>query len=479
MTYPISLQLAGRKVLVAGAGPVAARRIPALLDDGADVTVVAPFACEDITEWADAGALRWERRDYQPADLAGAWLVFSYTGSDLVDEHIVAEAEAAYIWASRGGSAATSRMWVPAVAERDGVKVAVNAGGDPKRAAAVRDGVTAALDSGQLPLRRHRTTSGNGRDVGNWPGAATGSDGGHASSGDLEPGNLEPGGPEPDVAVGRVALVGGGPADEGLITATGHRLLSQADVVVADRLGPRSILDRLGDSVKIIDVGKSPGHHPVPQESINRILVEEALMGRNVVRLKGGDPYVLGRGGEEVQYCRRHGIDVEVVPGVTSAISVPAAAGIPVTHRGVAKGFSVLTGHEDLRVQAGQVPPGADHTLLLLMGVGRLAESARILIGYGRSPQTPVAIIENGWMPQQRVTTGTLADIAATAAERGVASPAVIVVGDVVTLSPHYAPPQSRASQSQAGGDAPRRPTASPSYATAKGTTCQSAAAAH
>ncbi|GAB3254144.1 siroheme synthase family protein [Arthrobacter pigmenti] len=453
MTYPISLQLAGRKVLVAGAGPVAARRIPALLDDGADVTVVAPFACEDITEWADAGALRWEQRDYEPADLADAWLVFSYTGSDLVDEQIVAEAEAARIWASRGGSRHTSRMWVPAVAERDSVKVAVNAGGDPKRAAAVRDGVTAALDSGQLPLRRHRTTSGNGSD-----GGGIGHDDGNG----------------PDGGIGRVALVGGGPADEGLITATGHRLLSQADVVVADRLGPRSILDRLGDSVKIIDVGKSPGHHPVPQESINRILVEEALMGRNVVRLKGGDPYVLGRGGEEVQYCRSHGIDVEVVPGVTSAISVPAAAGIPVTHRGVAKGFSVLTGHEDLRVQAGQVPPGADHTLLLLMGVGRLAESARILIEYGRSPQTPVAIIENGWMPQQRVTTGALADIAATAAERNVASPAVIVVGDVVTLSPHYAIPQS-----QAGGDAPRRPTASPSYATAKGTTCQSAAAAH
>ncbi|GAB3520851.1 uroporphyrinogen-III C-methyltransferase [Arthrobacter monumenti] len=429
MTYPISLQLAGRKVLIAGAGPVAARRIPALLDDGANVTVVAPFACEDITEWAGTGALRWERRDYQPADLQEAWLVFAYTGSPTVDERIVAEAEAAHIWASRGGSHQTSRMWVPAVAERDGIKVAVNAGGDPKRAAAVRDGITAALDSGQLPLRRFRKAD--------------------------------------DVGTGWVALVGGGPADEGLITATGHRLLSQADVVVADRLGPRSILGRLGDGVRIIDVGKSPGHHPVPQETINRILVEQALMGRHVVRLKGGDPYVLGRGGEEEQYCRSHGIDVQVVPGVTSAISVPAAAGIPVTHRGLAKGFSVLTGHEDLRIQAGQVPPGADHTLLLLMGVARLEESVRILMEYGRSPDTPVAIIENGWMPQQRVTTGTLADIAGTAKARGVESPAVIVVGDVVTLSPHYAtnPPHYAANP--------------PHYATAKGTPWESALAAH
>jgi uroporphyrin-III C-methyltransferase / precorrin-2 dehydrogenase / sirohydrochlorin ferrochelatase len=171
----------------------------------------------------------------------------------------------------------------------------------------------------------------------------------------------------------------------------------------------------------------------VPQPEINRILVEQALLGRTVVRLKGGDPYVLGRGGEEEQYCREHGVPVEVVPGVTSAVSVPAAAGIPVTHRGVAKSFSVLTGHEQL----GQVPGGGDHTLVLLMGVSLLRQSAATLVAGGRSPETAVGIIENGWMPDQRVTIGTLADIADQAEAVGVKAPAVVVVGDVVTLSPH------------------------------------------
>lgn len=213
-----------------------------------------------------------------------------------------------------------------------------------------------------------------------------------------------------------------------------------ADVVVADRLGPRSLIAGLSADVQVIEVGKLPGHHPVPQDEINRILVEQALLGNRVVRLKGGDPYVLGRGGEEEAYCRDHGVPVEVVPGVTSAISVPAAAGIPVTHRGVAKGFSVITGHEDIRQQTGLIPPGSDHTLILLMGVSLLRSSAASLIEGGRAASTPVAIIEDGWMESQRVTTGTLGTIADLAEERGVKSPAVIVVGNVVALSPHWIP---------------------------------------
>ncbi|MDF9279503.1 uroporphyrinogen-III C-methyltransferase, partial [Arthrobacter sp. EH-1B-1] len=240
--------------------------------------------------------------------------------------------------------------------------------------------------------------------------------------------------------MGTVALVGGGPADAGLITTRGRRLLAMADVVVADRLGPRSLLTGLSADVQVIEVGKLPGHHPVPQDEINRILVEQALLGNRVVRLKGGDPYVLGRGGEEEAYCRDHGVPVEVVPGVTSAISVPAAAGIPVTHRGVAKGFSVITGHEDIRQQTGLIPPGSDHTLILLMGVALLRSSAASLITGGRKASTPVAIIENGWMESQRVTTGTLETIADLAELRDVKSPAVIVVGNVVALSPHWQP---------------------------------------
>ncbi|WP_084784267.1 uroporphyrinogen-III C-methyltransferase, partial [Arthrobacter sp. Hiyo1] len=201
------------------------------------------------------------------------------------------------------------------------------------------------------------------------------------------------------------------------------------------RLGPRDLLQELAPDVRVIEVGKTPGHHPVPQLEINRILVEEALAGHCVVRLKGGDPYVLGRGGEEAEFCRQNGVEVEVVPGVTSAISVPAAAGIPVTHRGLAKGFSVVTGHEELS----EVPARPDHTVILLMGVAKLRESAAALADSGMPLDTPVGIVENGYMPEQRVTIGTLATIADQAEAAGVANPAVIVIGDVVRVSP-FAP---------------------------------------
>jgi uroporphyrin-III C-methyltransferase len=237
------------------------------------------------------------------------------------------------------------------------------------------------------------------------------------------------------VALGSVALVGGGPGDPGLITVRGQQLLDHADVVVADRLGPRELLQGLRAGVIVIDVGKLPGHHPVPQPEINALLVDHARAGRAVVRLKGGDPYVFGRGGEEAEYCRQHGIEVEIVPGVTSAVSVPAAVGIPLTHRGVANGFTVVTGHEDLI----DVPGGTSHTLVVLMGVSGLAGSAARLAAGGRGPHCPVAIIEDGYGENQRVTIATLSTIAALAARRGVRSPAVIVIGDVVRLSP-FAP---------------------------------------
>lgn len=230
--------------------------------------------------------------------------------------------------------------------------------------------------------------------------------------------------------IGSVALIGGGPGDAGLITVRGLELLHAADVVVADRLGPRSLLGELADDVLVIDVGKHPGHHPVPQHEIDRIIVEHALAGRAVVRLKGGDPFVFGRGPEEVAACRAAGVPVEVVPGVSSAIAVPAAVGIPVTARGIANGFTVLTGHEDIA----DIPGGSNHTVVLLMGVGGLAASAAALVRAGRRPETPVAVIEDGFGPRQRVTTGTLGTIAAIAAIADIRPPAVTVVGDVVNL---------------------------------------------
>ncbi|WP_309107872.1 uroporphyrinogen-III C-methyltransferase [Arthrobacter sp.] len=393
--YPTALRLLGRPVLVVGGGPVAARRAKGLLDAGARVTVVAPVASAALLELADAGLLTWEQRTYQASDVDSVWFVQTATGDAAVDAQVSADAEAQRIWCVNASNHEASAAWTPAVAVVDNVHIAVNAGGDPRRAMALRDAVATALETGDLPLRRRRAST----------------------------------------DAGSVALVGGGPGDSGLITVRGRRLLGQADVVVADRLGPRELLKELAPDVRVIEVGKTPGHHPVPQSEINRILVDEALQGHRVVRLKGGDPYVLGRGGEEAEFCRQHGVQVEVVSGVTSAISVPAAAGIPVTHRGLAKGFSVVTGHEELA----EVPARADHTVILLMGVGQLRASAASLAQAGLPEDTPVGIVENGYLPNQRVTIGTLASIADQAEATGVANPAVIVIGDVVRVSP-FAP---------------------------------------
>jgi len=399
--YPTALRLLGRPVLVVGGGPVAERRAKGLLDAGAKVTVVAPVATENLRGLATSGLLTWEERDYRTSDLDGVWFVQTATGTAAVDTRVSADAEAQRIWCVNASDHEASAAWTPAVAVVDDVKIAINAGGDPRRAMALRNAVATALETGDLPLRRHRKPDAGGT-----------------------------------TPVGSVALVGGGPGDSGLITVRGRRLLGQADVVVADRLGPRELLKELAPDVRVIEVGKTPGHHPVPQLEINRILVDEALKGNRVVRLKGGDPYVLGRGGEEAEFCRQNGVEVEVVSGVTSAISVPAAAGIPVTHRGLAKGFSVVTGHEELS----EVPARPDHTVVLLMGVAQLRDSAAALAGSGLPLDTPVGIVENGYLPEQRVTIGTLGTIADQAEAVGVANPAVIVIGDVVRVSP-FAPP--------------------------------------
>ena len=232
-----------------------------------------------------------------------------------------------------------------------------------------------------------------------------------------------------------VYLVGAGPGDPGLITVRGLECLQKADVVVHDRLANHQLLAH-ATRAEFIDVGKQPDHHPVPQARINTILVEEARKGKIVVRLKGGDPFVFGRGGEEAQALVEAGVPFEIVPGVTSAIAVPAYAGIPVTQRGMACSVAFVTGHcagckpLDLNWQA---LAGID-TLVFLMGVHNLPTIVNSLTGAGRSPETPVALIEQGTLAEQKVVTGTLADIIEKSAE--VLPPAIIIVGEVVRLQP-------------------------------------------
>ncbi|SDC33373.1 uroporphyrinogen-III C-methyltransferase [Sanguibacter gelidistatuariae] len=407
---PLGLRVTGRRVVLVGGGPVSARRAQTLADAGARLFLVAPGACSALATLVASGAVAWEqRREYAHGDLAGAWLVHVATGDPAVDAQVSADAEAQQTFCVAAGDGEGATAWVPAVARVGDSVVSVTSASvsdrNPRRSIRVRDAIEASLRTGTLPVRAT-------------PPRSDGPAGGGASR----------------MRTGSVALVGGGPGALDLLTVRGRNLITAADVVVIDRLAPRAILDELPADVEIIDVGKTSGHHPIPQDEINAILVERALAGYAVVRLKGGDPYVFGRGGEELDACVAAGIPVEVVPGVTSAISVPAAAGIPVTHRGLSRGFTILTGHEDV----GRVPAASDHTVVLLMGVAHLPLTTAGLLANGRDPETPAAIIEDGYGPRQRTTVGTLATIAARAVEAGVRPPAITVIGDVVRRAPEW-----------------------------------------
>jgi uroporphyrin-III C-methyltransferase len=234
---------------------------------------------------------------------------------------------------------------------------------------------------------------------------------------------------------GRVTLIGGGPGREDLLTLAAVRALATADVVLYDRLAPHESLAELAPNAELIDVGKRPGHHAIPQSEIESLLVDRALAGLHAVRLKGGDPYVLGRGSEEVLACHRAGVPVEVIPGVTSAVAVPGSAGIPLTHRGLSHLFTVVSGHAPLTVDELTHLAGLGGTIVVLMGVNSLPSLTAGLVRAGMSATMPVAIIERGFGADQRTTIGDLTDIVTTAGRAHVTSPAVVVVGEVVRLA--------------------------------------------
>src|SRR5262250_1372999 len=446
--YPLSLRLDGRRVLVVGGGSVALRRVAGLRAAGAQVVVVAPRLTPALADMAARGLITAHQREYQPGDLDGAWLVLACTDQAQVNEAVAAGAERQHIWCARADDALASAAWVPAVGRTGPVTVAVNAGRDPRRAAELRDRLVDTVDAeGRLAEKAAEPAAGGQRQA------------------------------------GRVSIVGGGPGDPGLITVTGLRRLRAADVVVADRLAPLELLADLAPGVQVVDAAKVPGGPAMRQDHINHALVEHARAGRVVVRLKGGDPFVFGRGREEVEACLAAGVPVEVVPGITSATSVPAAAGIPVTHRGMSQGFCVLAGH----VRPGDSRSSVDWaalarsgiTLVLLMAVDHLAAIAATLISAGLPAATPGAVVSDGWTRQQRVVTAPLAELADAVKLAGLTNPAVVVIGDVAELAsgPGYpaaggAPHESGgpASEASSGGPADRPgPTGPPTSAGAVG----------
>ncbi len=402
--YPVELDLVAKLAVVVGGGAVALRRTRALVEAGALVTVIAP----DVTSELAALPVTLRRRRYRDGDLAGAWLVHAATDDPAVNAAVAAEADRERIWCVRADDGAASAARTPAVTRHGDITVAVTAGGDPRRSQLLRSAISHALADGSLPVRPHRRRP-TPRDVAAGRGR-----------------------------VGTVALVGGGPGDPGLITVLGRRLLAEADVVVADRLGPSALLEELEPDVEIVLAGKAPGAHTMTQDQINALIVDRALAGCRVVRLKGGDPFVFGRGGEEALACVRAGVPFQVVPGVTSAVAVPAYAGIPVTHRGITQDFAVVSAHLDPSRPGAGVDweslakgPG---TLVLLMAVAHLEAISTELIKRGRAATTPVAVIRDGTLPDQQVLISTLEHVATDAARQLVRPPAVVVIGDVVGL---------------------------------------------
>jgi uroporphyrin-III C-methyltransferase/precorrin-2 dehydrogenase/sirohydrochlorin ferrochelatase len=394
--YPLGLRLTGRDVVVIGGGAVALRRVTALLEAGAATTVVSPTVTPLLEHLAEQGAIRWVARHYADGDATGAWLVHACTDDPDVNAAVAAEAERARVWCVRADDALASPAWTPAVGREAGLTVAVHASGDPRRAVSARDTCVTALRAAPAPPVR------------------------------------------PSALRGTVALVGAGPGHPGLLTDRARQLLALADVVVTDRLVPVEALAGLRTDVTVVDATKLPGGRSMPQEEINAVLVEHARAGRFVVRLKGGDPFVFGRGMEEVHACAEEGIAVEVVPGVTSAIAVPALAGIPVTHRGASQAFTVVSGHVPPQDSRSTVDWTAlarsGATLVVLMGMTNIEPIATELLRAGRPATTPVAVVQEGGTPRQRALRTTLGAVTSDVALHALRSPAVIVVGDVVAV---------------------------------------------
>ncbi len=393
--YPVGLRLAGRRVVVVGGGSVAQRRVPVLIEAGARVVVVSPQVTPALEGMADEVTL--VLREFVEDDLDGAWYAIAATDAPAVNARVLAAADERRIFCVRADDAREASAWTMASGRHGQVTVAVLGNREPRQSAALRDDIVEALRDGRL------TTTG---------------------ALDHAPG---------------VVLVGGGPGDPGLVTVAARQALASADVVVADRLAPRALLDELGADVELVDVAKLPRGRAARQDQINELLVARARAGQRVVRFKGGDGFVFGRGFEEVLACREAGVPVSVVPGLPSPVAVAGAAGIPLTHRGVAHDFAVVSGHlppgHPDSLVSWEALAGLDGTLVLMMAVDNAAAIADALVAHGRRPETPVAVVSDGTMPDERTLLATLGSLGERIEADGVRPPAIIVVGDVVGVA--------------------------------------------
>lgn len=448
--YPIFASLAGRSALVVGGGNVAERKVAALLEAGATVRVGAPAFTPGLTAWAESGRISLICGEFAEHWLDRQWLVIAATSDTAVNAAVAAAAERQRIWANVVDDASRSSFQVPAVIDRAPLVVAVStSGAAPVLARLVRERIEQLLDPSLGALaalaerwrgrirgrltnlsqrRRFLERLFQGR-VAEFVRRGQIAVAEAALTRELDDAAAAP-------APGSVVLVGAGPGDAGLLTLRGLRALNEADVILHDRLVSRDVLALARRDADLVEVGKEAGTHHTTQDGIHALLLEHARAGRRVVRLKGGDSFVFGRGGEELEFLHAHGIAYEVVPGVTAALACAAYAGIPLTHRDHAQSVRLVTAHCKASLDTLDWPALAAErqTLAIYMGVAGLERICANLIAHGRAATTPAALIENGSRREQRVVLGDLANLAQRARAHAATSPALLIVGEVAAL---------------------------------------------
>ncbi|MGL4470411.1 MAG: siroheme synthase CysG [Aeromonas hydrophila] len=449
---PIFCRLDNKPVLLVGGGEVAERKARLLLDAGAQLTVVAPELDPELAELAANGSIEWLAGEFAPQQLTGKWLVVAATDRREVNALVYQSANQARIFANVVDDPKRSSFIMPSIIDRSPLMVAISSGGKaPVLARLLREKLEALLPqhlgavaafAGSLRERVKARFASMGERRRFWE-RLLGADrlgqalarGDSASANQLADSLFA----DESQSGGEVVLVGAGPGDPGLLTLHALRQMQQADVVVYDRLVSDEVMALVRRDAKRIFVGKQAGNHCVPQEGINQLLLDEAKKGQRVVRLKGGDPFIFGRGGEELETLVGSGIGFQVVPGITAASGCAAYAGIPLTHRDHAQSVRFVTAHGKGGAQDLDWPLLAKdkQTLVFYMGLSSCATIREQLLTHGKAGDTPVALIERGTQPSQRVIRGTLDQLPELAV--GVESPALIMVGSVVTLADQLA----------------------------------------
>ena len=446
--FPVFFDLAGRRVLLVGGGEAALQKLRLLRRAGAQVLLLAPAIEPEIAAAIEEGAAEWRAEALTADHFADAALAVIATGEEAQDRAGAALAKAARVPVNVVDRAELSDFIVPAIVDRDPVVIGIStAGAAPLLARRLRAAIEAMLPArlGALARFAERFRGAVAAKIGNrqlrlrfWeqvfdgPVAAAVLDGRESQAAERML-TLVNGAAANDPAQGRVALVGAGPGDPELLTLKAHRLLQEADVIVYDRLVAPAVLELARRDARRIAVGKARGHHSLPQPEINRLLASEARAGNRVVRLKGGDPFIFGRGGEELEHLEREGIAVEIVPGITAALGCAASARVALTHRDTAQALILATaeGAEGEPALDWSALAGPHRTLAIYMGVGAAARLQQRLLEGGLDPATPVAVIENGTRPDERVLSGSVRELAALVARHEVAGPAIILIGEV------------------------------------------------